>query len=109
MKKMRQKGKQGGAPEVKPTSGASPEKKTAPAPRKKGKKDPNDRSAEDVAELEQVIEDLRAELRFRDEDFTELRDEVEVLRAQNEQLRKSKNVVTHKAIALEAQKVKYAY
>lgn len=80
------KSRQRGAKKPAEGSGTSPEKKALdkPVQRKKGKKDPNDRTAEDLAELELVIEDLRSELRFRDEDYVELRDEVAILKAQNE-------------------------
>jgi chromatin segregation and condensation protein Rec8/ScpA/Scc1 (kleisin family) len=39
-------------------------------------------------DLEQIVEDLRNEMVFRDEEFKEMRDELESLKAENEKLQR---------------------
>ena len=78
------------------------------APAAKGKKGGSKAVGEEVAELMEIVDDLRNEAQFKDEEFKELRAEVEYLRKQNDALRGGKKKETIKAQSLEAKALKYA-
>ena len=74
---------------------------------KKGKKGAGGITKEDQQDLELVIEDLRNELVWKDEDFREMQEELEVLRKQNQTLKRQQKEECVKRQTLEATQVKY--
>jgi hypothetical protein len=72
--------------------------------KKKGKKGG---AKEDQVDLEVVIEDLRGEVQWKDEEMKEMRDELEGLRAQVNRLHKDHKLEKNKRQSLESNKLKY--
>lgn len=74
---------------------------------KKGKKGGPGITKEDQQDLEVVIEELRNELVWKDEEFREMQEELETLRKQNQTLKRQQKEECVKRQTLEATKVKY--
>lgn len=76
-----------------------------PPPRKIGKK--GGASKEEQQDLEVVIEDLKTELEWKEEEFKEMREELEALRLQNKQMHKTNLKEKQDRQVLTANKLKY--
>lgn len=78
---------------------------TAAGGKRKGKEKTKD---EEMMDLEAMIDELRTEAEFRDQEFDEMNNELERLRAQNEHLRKANKEAVIKTQKLESAKTQEA-
>lgn len=64
--------------------------------------------AEETAELESLVEELKSEAHFKDEEFREMNEELDRLRKQNDHLRKANKAAVVKTQLLESSKTQEA-